>query len=60
MVREVFAQYLGRTDPSSVKGAIRDLQDRVANLERKLAISGAIGWLGHQFATFAKSSVLLV
>lgn len=28
VVREAIAQYLGRTDPSSVKGANTDLQDR--------------------------------
>ena len=36
VVREAIAQYLGQTDPSNVKGAIADLQDRVTNLERKL------------------------
>lgn len=36
VVREALAQYLGRTDPSSVKGASSDLQDRVTSLERKL------------------------
>ena len=30
-------QYLGKTDPTAVKGAISDLQERVASLERKLA-----------------------
>lgn len=30
-------QYLGRTDPVAVKGAIASLEDRVASLERKLA-----------------------
>lgn len=45
VVREAIAQYFGRTDPSSVKSAIRGLQIRVANLEQKLAISGAVGWL---------------
>lgn len=45
VVREAIAQYFGRTDPTSVKGAIRGLQIRVANLEQKLAISGAVGWL---------------
>jgi predicted transcriptional regulator with HTH domain len=33
------AQYLGKTDPSSVKGAIASLQNRVTSFERKLA-----GW----------------
>lgn len=37
VVREALAQYLGQTDPSRVKGAIADLQERVASLERKLA-----------------------
>jgi RHH-type rel operon transcriptional repressor/antitoxin RelB len=37
VIREASAQYLGRTDPAAVKGTISDLQDRVINLERKLA-----------------------
>ncbi|PSB27948.1 hypothetical protein [Chlorogloea sp. CCALA 695] len=36
IVREALAQYLGKTDPKAVKGAIADLQERVINLERKL------------------------
>jgi RHH-type rel operon transcriptional repressor/antitoxin RelB len=36
VVREAHAQYLGRTDPGSVQGAMRSLQDPVASLERKL------------------------
>lgn len=42
VVREALAQYLGRTNPSSVKGALADLQDRVASLERKLAGLGRL------------------
>ena len=42
VVREALAQYLGKTDPSSVKGAIMDLQERVANLERKLSGLGRL------------------
>ncbi len=42
VVREVLAQYLEQTDASSVKGASADLQDRVANLERKLAGLGRL------------------
>lgn len=42
IVREALAQYLGQTDPNSVKGAIADLQDRVASLERKLAGLGRL------------------
>ena len=42
IVREALAQYLGKTDPSSVKGAIADLQDRVANVERKLISLGRL------------------
>jgi RHH-type rel operon transcriptional repressor/antitoxin RelB len=34
VVREALAQYLGRTDPSSVKDAISSLEDRVASLGR--------------------------
>ena len=37
-----FAQYLGKTDPAAVKGAISDLQERVASLERKLAGLGRL------------------
>ena len=37
IVREEIAQYLGQTDPNNVKGAVTDLQDKVACLERKLA-----------------------
>lgn len=36
-VREASSQYLGQTDPGSVKGAIASLEDRVATLTRKLA-----------------------
>lgn len=42
VVREALGQYLGRTDPGSIKGAIADLQDRVASLERKLARLGRL------------------
>ena len=42
------AQYLGKTDPTAVKGAISDLQERVASLERKLA---GLGRLIGQVAT---------
>ena len=37
IVRDALAQYLGKTDPKAVKGAISDLQARVASLEGKLA-----------------------
>ncbi len=37
IIREALAQYLGQTDPAAVRGAIASLEDRVANLERKLA-----------------------
>jgi RHH-type rel operon transcriptional repressor/antitoxin RelB len=37
VIREALAQYLGKTDPGAVKGAIADLQERVSSLERKLA-----------------------
>lgn len=40
VVREALAQYLRKTDPRVVKGAIADLQERVSNLERKLAGQG--------------------
>jgi RHH-type rel operon transcriptional repressor/antitoxin RelB len=42
VVREALGQYLGRTDPGSVKGAIADLQDRVDRLEQKLAGLGRL------------------
>lgn len=42
VVREALAQYLGKTDPSSVKGALALLEDRVANLEQKLAGLGRL------------------
>lgn len=42
VVREAITQYLGRTDPSSVKGMIASLEDRVASLERKLAGLGRL------------------
>lgn len=42
VVREALAQYLGRTDPRCVKGAIADLQERVINLEHKLAELGCL------------------
>jgi predicted transcriptional regulator with HTH domain len=42
IVRDAIAQYLGKTDPSSVKGALADLQDRVVNVERKLASLGRL------------------
>jgi RHH-type rel operon transcriptional repressor/antitoxin RelB len=37
VIREALGQYLGKTDPGSIKGAIANLEDRVADLERKLA-----------------------
>lgn len=37
VVREAIAQYLGRTNPAAVKGAIASLEERVANLEQRLA-----------------------
>lgn len=36
IVRDAIAQYLGTTNPSSIKGAISDLQERVINLEQRL------------------------
>jgi len=42
IVREALGQYLNQTDPASVKGALADLQDRVANVERKLASLGCL------------------
>ena len=42
VVREALAQYLGQTDPSSVKGALADLQERVASLEQKFAGLGPL------------------
>ena len=37
VVREAITQYLGKTDPSAVKGVIASLEERVSVLERKLA-----------------------
>ena len=42
IVRDAIAQYLGKTDPTAVKGAIADLQERVASLEGKLAGLGRL------------------
>lgn len=42
IVRDAIAQYLGKTDPRSVKGAIASLEDRVTTLERKLASLGRL------------------
>lgn len=36
-IREALAQYLGEATPSKIKGVIIFLEDRVANLKRKLA-----------------------
>lgn len=36
VVREALGEYLGKVDPSAVKSAIADLQERVLNLEGKL------------------------
>jgi len=42
VVREALGQYLGKTDPRSVKGAISSLESRVADLERQLASLGRL------------------
>jgi RHH-type rel operon transcriptional repressor/antitoxin RelB len=42
IVREALGQYLGKTDLGSIKGAIALLEDRVADLERKLAGLGRL------------------
>lgn len=42
VVREAIAQYLGQTDPNSVKGALADLQERMTSVERKLAGLGRL------------------
>ena len=42
VIREAIGQYLGQTDPASVKGAIASLEDRVASLEGKLAGLGRL------------------
>lgn len=42
VIREAIAAYLGETDPAAVKGVIASLEDRVANLERKLAGLGQL------------------
>lgn len=42
IIREAIAGYLGETDPASVKGAIADLQERLAKVEAKLAGFGRL------------------
>lgn len=42
VVRSAIAQYLGKTDPAVVREAIADLQQRVTNLEQKLAGLGRL------------------
>jgi RHH-type rel operon transcriptional repressor/antitoxin RelB len=42
VVRSAIAQYLGKTDPSAVKGALASLEERVSVLERKLAGLGQL------------------
>lgn len=42
VVREALAQYLGQTDPMVVQGALADLQERVASLERQMAELGRL------------------
>ncbi len=41
-MRQALAEYLGKTDPGAVKSAIALLEDRLANLERKLASLGRL------------------
>jgi RHH-type rel operon transcriptional repressor/antitoxin RelB len=43
VVREALAQYLGEISPTSVKGALASLEDRVATVERKLKGLGRLG-----------------
>ena len=42
VIREALAKYLGKTNPAAVKGTIALLEDRLANLERKLASLGRL------------------
>ena len=42
-MHEAIGQYLGEVDVSTVKGAIADLQERLAKVEAKLAGLGAVG-----------------
>ena len=42
VVREAIAQYLGKTDPASLKVGLADLQERVATLEQKLSKLGRL------------------
>lgn len=39
-MREAITQYLGKTDPDSVKGALAALDDRLTMLERKSGLEG--------------------
>lgn len=41
-MRDAIGQYLGKTDPVAVKGAIADLQEQVATIEQKLAGLGQL------------------
>ena len=43
VVREALAQYLGKTDPSSVKGAIATLEERVANKRAEASGTETVG-----------------
>ena len=42
VVREALGQYLGKTDPRSIKGDFASLEDRVVRLEQKLAGLGRL------------------
>ena len=42
IVREALAKYLGKTDPSAVKGAIASLEHRLAIVKQKLSGLGRL------------------
>jgi len=42
VVREAIGQYLGEVDTAAVKGAIADLQERLAKVEAKLVGFGRL------------------
>jgi len=42
VVRKALGQYLGKTDPDSIKGAFASLEERVVRLEQNLAGLGRL------------------
>ncbi|MCL1475696.1 CopG family transcriptional regulator [Argonema antarcticum] len=42
IVREAIGKYLGKNDPTAVRGAIADLEERVTKIETKLSGLGRL------------------